>query len=186
MIAIGFGHRSRMGKDTAANITLDILRQRLPKAKIGRANFADKIKQICYDLYRHHGIMPAGYYDQYPEKRNEILPSLGMSPVSLWIKIGTPMFRDSIHVDTWVDYVIHSNRSLDFLVIGDVRFENEISGIRRHGGAVCKIERSSIPLRDSVADNALAHYTDWDWEIKDLSLEATRISLEVFTERYIK
>lgn len=179
MIPVSFGHRKRMGKDTAANMMMDILRVTYPNLRIARASFADKIKSIAYDLYKQHGLQPSGYYDQNPEKRNEKLPKLGMTPRELWIKIGTPMFRDMVHQDTWVDYTFQANRMMDVVIISDLRFANEADAVRSHGGINIKVHRDSVAISNDVADCALDNYDGWDWVMNNLSLEATREMLGV-------
>lgn len=177
MIAIGFGHRKRMGKDAASKIMLDILRQRFPHKKIGICHWADKLKMVCYDLYKWAGVQPPGYYDQYPDKRKEIIPALGVTVVDLWIKVGTPMFRDMVHQDTWINYLMHSIGTMDIAIIADTRFPNEADKIKQSGGLVIKIHRDSVPTNNDVADCALEGYTDWDYSIVNKSLDETFTSL---------
>lgn len=159
MKIIAYGHRSRVGKDTAAGYTLKILRER--GHKVIRLAFADYLKQNAYDLYSWAGVKPKVYYDNNPDERFKILPKLGCSVRDLWVKLGMSI-RD-IHIDTWINLVIDKYFSNDYIVISDIRFINEVNKIKEiEGSKIIKITRKDAEYYDSPADNALEGFDPWD------------------------
>jgi hypothetical protein len=157
----GFGHRSRVGKDTVAGFLAGHIRQTTRNKLVVKTAFAIKLKAMTHDLYGWAGLQDADFYER-PENehlRNVKLPEIGKTPVEIWIEFGTTVGR-SIFMDTWVKYPL--NKKFDFLIIADVRFPNEVSEIRKAGGVVYKVENPNVPIRESVADSALADYKDWN------------------------
>lgn len=157
----GFGHRSRVGKDTAAGFLAGHLRQTTKNKLVVKTAFALKLKAMCADLYGWAGLQDAEFYEKQENEhlRNVKLEPIGKTPVEIWIEFGTTVGR-AIYGDTWVKYPL--NRKHDYLIITDVRFQNEVNEIWKAGGKVFKVENPSVPLRDSVADNALQDFTGWD------------------------
>lgn len=156
MKLIGLGHYSRTGKDTLANMIIE----RLPMAS--KLPFAWKLKEICRDLYWMHGVKSPGYYDtpEGEQERTKVIPSLGMSPVELWVKFGNAV--RGVHDATWIDYVLGSAR-YGAVVIPDVRFPNEAAEIKRRGGLLVKVVREGMGPRDTPSDRALLGFNDWDY-----------------------
>ena len=182
---IGFGHYSRVGKDTVANYLVEQARTKGILAK--KISFAWKLKDISHQLYAWTGLREAEYYetDEGAELRNIVLPGINMTPVELWIAIGTPALRDNVYDGTWVDYLLKTDHKCDLLVIPDVRFLNEVDAIRERGGKLIKLCRPGFgPRPTSVADQALVGYTGWDQTITatnmdELSDHATRILQDI-------
>lgn len=184
MKIIGLGHYSRTGKDSFGNYLLDSLREYDPKVRAGKKAFASKLKQICHELYGWDGLRDEDYYNT-PEGekfRDVPLPTIGKTPVQIWIDMGTPAVRDNVYINTWIDYLLKTDHGLDVLVIPDVRFENEVNAIRALGGTIIKVVRPGYGPRKSVADRALLGFTDWDYvigasgEMRELALWASRFA----------
>lgn len=158
---IGIGHYSRVGKDSFANRLLSEFETRgIPAAK---RSFAWKLKDICHQLYSWDGLREPEFYET-PEGaalRNTPLPTVGKSPVEIWIDMGTPAVREHVYEDTWIQYVLR-NAGEGITIIPDVRFPNEANFIRENGGSLIKVIRPGFPPRDSVADRALLGFQDWD------------------------
>jgi hypothetical protein len=157
----GFGHRSRVGKDTAGSFLLGHIRQNTRGKLVVKTAFALKMKAMTHDLYKQYGLHDAEFYER-PENahlRNLKLPVIGKTPVEIWIEFGTTVGR-AIYEDTWVDYPL--NMKFDYLIITDVRFPNEVAKIQKAGGVCYKIENPTVPPRDSVADNALEGFKGWN------------------------
>lgn len=181
---IGLGHRSRVGKNSAANFIADWCRSKGKNPKI--CAFADKLKEIAHRLYDWAGVHPAEYYEQNPNARSLILPELNMTVVDLWIKLGTPAIREQIYQDTWVKCLEQKYMYLDYdsLIITDLRFPNEFKWIQSKGGICIQVRNPRIPNRDSVADEALAGNHPWDAIIhNDGSLEQLRQKTIAIMER---
>lgn len=159
-IIIGFGHRSRMGKDTAAGFTVGYIRQTKKKVLCVKKAFASKMKSMTHELYAWAGLQDEAFYEQEENAhlRNTILPAIGKTPVEIWIEFGTSVGR-AIYKDTWLRYV--TEFPCDYMIVSDVRFPNEADYIIDNGGYVFKIHNPSVEFRNSVADKALDYYSNW-------------------------
>lgn len=95
--------------------------------------------------------------------------------------MGTDILRNHFNQDIWfltVENRIRKNPEQD-VVISDVRFPNEIEFIRKHGGALVKINRGANPVwyetavmannGNSIAKEVMtktyssAHFSEWAW-----------------------
>lgn len=161
MKIVAFGHRKRVGKDTAAKFLVHFLRTQNRGISVQVAGFADKVKAVSYDLYRHFDLMPGGFYDQ-PENeylRGVKLPRINKTPREIWIGVGNGL-RASVYQNTWYDYLF-SSASADVLLIKDMRFPDEADGILDRGGRIYRIDRPGTPEEDDGADDQLVGYTRW-------------------------
>lgn len=183
MKILGLGHYSRTGKDTFANAVIERL-QKHTDLKASKIPFAWKLKQICHELYAWDGMREPEFYDTPDgEKYRDIkLPTIGKTPVEIWVAMGTPAIREQVYQPTWIDYLLKSDLGLDVLVVPDVRFPNEVSAIKDLGGTLIKIVRPGYGPRNTVADQALVGFTGWDYvfgahgDINMLRLEASYIA----------
>lgn len=158
---IGFGHRSRVGKDTAVDFLAGHIRQTTRNKLVTTARFAFKIKAMCHDLYGWAGLQDGEFYEK-PENehlKNIKLPVIDKTPVEIWVEFGTTVGR-SIYTETWVQYPF--TKKYDYLLFRDVRFPNEAAKIKSLGGVVYKIENPRILPTKSAADAALEGYKHWD------------------------
>lgn len=163
-IIVSFGHRSKMGKNTAANFLADSLANLQPIARIRCAGFADKVKDISYLVYGWAGLQPKEYYEINRPARYEKLGRIGKSPLEIWIAVGNSL-RDNVHPDTWANYLLHDmSGSCEYLLIYDLRFGNEMKAITDRGGMCIKIHRDEVAYIDSPSDQALEHLEDYDWD----------------------
>src|SRR5215831_16002209 len=92
---IAFGHRKSVGKDSAARFLCSHLRIHLKGSNIQHHGFADKLKNVCHQLYGWAGLQDREYYetpDTYKLK-DEVLPVLGKSPRQIWIEFATLVGR---------------------------------------------------------------------------------------------
>lgn len=172
MKLIAFGHRRRMGKDTAASILIKELRRRFPTKMVSRGSFAEKVKQICHELYGWAGCPSEIMCDADPTLRQKWLPDLDMTVRDLWIKFSTQGVRNMIHQDTWVNYLL-SRIDVDYLVITDLRFPNEFARIKDSGGICVKVHRDRVETWNDEADSALAGELGWDYELRNLTIDET-------------
>lgn len=180
---IGFGHRSRVGKDTCAKFLNTELR--LSGIMSAQVSFAAKVKEVAHITYGWAGMQPGYFYDRSPEKRKEVLPELGMTPVQVWIEIGNKIRE--IHGDTWLEACLRgTSTTAQVIIVPDVRFPNEADRILELGGWVYKVNRAGMPVilgvdgQPSQSDEALANYTNWTAVIdnnQDLMYLAGRMSV---------
>lgn len=162
MKIIGLGHYSRTGKDSLANYLLnELVGQGLTAKKIP---FAWKLKDICEQLYGWDGLKGAAYYDtkEGEQFRDVKLPTIGKTPVEIWVAMGTPAVRENVYQKTWIDYVLRTDHGVDVVIIPDVRFPNEVQAIRDLSGWLVKVVRPGYGPKDTVADKALLEFTGWD------------------------
>jgi hypothetical protein len=163
-IIIGLGHYSRTGKDTFANYLLQSLSWLAPDIKARKIPFAWKLKEIAHGLFGWAGVREPEFYDT-PEGaayRDIEIPELEMTPVQLWVALGTPAVRENVYDRTWIDYVLKTDHGVDVLIVPDVRFPNETIAIHEAGGTLVKIIRPGVGPRRTVADWALVGYQGWD------------------------
>ncbi len=164
---LAFGHEKDVGKDTAAKFAMSHLRSNSIFKSVQKRGFAEKIKQICFELYSWTGLMPGPYYDEPENKKLKevILPLIGKSPRQIWIDFGQGV-RHSTYNETWLDYLL-LNTKCDFLIITDLRFPEEAERIQKYGGWLVKILRPSIPHTSDAADDPLLTYEKWNCIIKN-------------------
>lgn len=157
MKVIAFGHRKYTGKDSAARF-LQIHLNGSSKHSVKKRGFADKLKDIAHELYHWDGMKPKEYYEIYPDRKNEILPTIKKTVRQIWIELGIKMRE--IYEDTWIKCALLEDCNI--LLISDLRFPNEFDAIKKMGGYCIRIKRPSIPDTDDVADNALKNCVTWD------------------------
>ncbi len=167
MKILAFGHQKRVGKDTAAGFAMTLVRTKNLARRAVKAGFADKVKQIAYELYAWGGLMPGPWYEESinAHLREVPLQLIGMTPRQIWIAIGMGM-REIMRDDTWYKYLFH-NVKADFLVISDMRFPCEADYIKSLGGTVVKISRASVPHTSDRADDPLLNYDGWTHTINN-------------------
>lgn len=172
---VGIGHRKRVGKDTFAGLLAKSLENL--GFEVLQEGFADKLKDVCNQIYGWAGIERADFYDRFPAEREKRNPILGMTPREPWIKFGTNAVRREVYDDTWLDYLLMQQGRCDVLIIPDVRFRNEFNRIRSDGGILIKVSRLSAPKSTDIADCNLDDETTWDYVVHNegdmAGLEAT-------------
>lgn len=159
MKILAFGHQKRTGKDTAAKFLTSYVRTNCKNSNIQHHGFADKLKAVCYDLYKWSGLEPGWYYDTNPIAREVILPKIGLTPRQIWISVGQAL-REKVYENTWLEYLFH-NAKCSTLIIRDMRFPTEADFILQNGGKIYKILRPSIPHTSDAADDPLLDYDKW-------------------------
>lgn len=135
-ILVGFSGKAKSGKDTAA----DIVKKELEKLgyTVEIRGFASALKELLIDKLH---FPPEMMYDQ--NHKNDIHPAFGISGRQAMQIVGTEMFRNKFHSDTWVKLLEHyaNNSTVDYLLITDVRFYNEAEFIISNSGFLFNIVR---------------------------------------------
>lgn len=163
---IAFGHRKEVGKDTASKYLITELRIRRPGISVRMVGFADKVKDVAFQLFGWAGLMPGDFYEE-PQNlhlKEVILPKLGKTPRQLWIGVGNGIRAATGYDGTWLDYVFNHVKC-DVMVIKDMRFPTEAEGVKRAGGWVYKINCPWAPVVADGADDPLENYQGWTGEI---------------------
>lgn len=165
MKIVAFGHRKRVGKDTAGKFLLSYIRQERKTLTAERGSSGDKIKEVAHRMFKWAGLNDSVYYENHPELKDEILPTLGKSPRQVWIDLGN--FGRSIVEKIWMECML-STVSSQILIITDLRTATEVDYVRKFGGICVRIDRNVERGNDNL-DNALANYEGWDYVIDNNS-----------------
>jgi len=164
MKIFAFGHRRYVGKDTAARFLTNHIRLEHRGLQVQKVTFATKLKDICYDLFKHIGLFPTEYYESNPSEKEKVIPELGISARELWIDFGNRM--RAYYSAVWIDYAF-DNVFAPIALVTDLRYIDEAEAIKTRGGVLIRIDRDSVPVYDDVADSQLANYTGWDYVINN-------------------
>lgn len=162
MQIIAFGYKKGSGKDTAGKFLSTYLKINANYLKVKQISFAAKLKNICHQLYGWAGLRPAIYYESHRDKKEVVLPKIGLSPRDIWIKVGNKIRE--VYENTWIDFALQGV-SADILIITDLRFLNEASSIIKHGGLLVKIYRDGLPQGTDPAEVDLDDWKNWDYVI---------------------
>jgi len=183
MLLIGLGAYSRVGKDSFADFLTAAITQRAPNLRVVKRPLSWKLKQIACDLYAWAGMQPPEHYEtrEGEKDRDVTLPALGMTPVELWVALGTKAIRNNVYDRTWLDYLLKTDHKADVLIVPDIRFPNEAAAVKDAGGVLIKIVRPGYGPRKTVADRALVGYDDWDYV---LGSEGTMQALDNSTQDF--
>ncbi len=150
MIIIGFTGPAGCGKDTAA---MALVRQ----LGFTRMSFAAPIKEALNAMF---GWDPGMWLDR--EWKERYLDGFRESPRTLAQTLGTEWAR-ALDPDFWVKVMDHridlGPVKLERVVISDVRFPNEATWIRSHGGHVINASRD---LDTVVAEHSSEAGLSWD------------------------
>ena len=146
-ILIGLAGKRRVGKSTVAR-TLCAL------SDTTQMSFAGPIKKMVSAL---------GVEDEYiyGDKKEEVIPNIGVTGRFLLQSLGTQWGRDMVHKDLWTNALFQSSDYLLAMkhrgvVIDDVRFPSEVEAIRAHGGIVARVQWGN-EITPVVADEFDAH-----------------------------
>jgi len=155
MKIVAFGHQKGVGKDMAAKFLTTFLKTNYPGLRTKHTGFANKLKDISYQLFKWAGLRRAIYYETHYKEKEIVLPLVGLTPREIWIDIGNRMRE--IHSDVWINCAINVP-DIDILIISDLRFKNEARAI---GGLLVRIDRN-VERGTDPAEVDLLNWTDWD------------------------
>jgi hypothetical protein len=175
MLILAFGHEKGVGKDTAARFAMTHLRSNNRVRRVEIRGFADKLKDVCHQMYSWAGLMPGDSYEEPGNRhlKEVALPLLNKSPRQIWISVGNGV-RDWVFDGTWLEWLLINARA-DFLLVKDMRFPTEADRIRALGGTVVKIVRPDVPHTSDGADDPLLTYARWDHTITNTTGDLDRL-----------
>jgi hypothetical protein len=146
---IGFHGRKYSGKDTSCEIIIN----RNPTKCIKILSFAEPLKQAAMIIFN---LTYEQVYD--PKLKDVIDPRYGKSPRQLIQWLGTDVLRKQFDEDHWIkhmknriDTLLESNDAPDFILINDIRFDNEAELIRSYDNSI--IVEIKRPELDHVPDH---------------------------------
>jgi hypothetical protein len=80
--------------------------------------------------------------------------------------LGTEGGRDVIHPNIWVNATLGNLKEDDQVIITDVRFPNEVEGIKNRKGIVIRVVRpSKVSTSTHPSETSLNDYKNWDYVI---------------------
>jgi len=184
MQIIAFAFKKGSGKSTAGKFLSTYLKINANHLKVKQISFAAKLKDVCHQLYKWAGLQSAIYYESHRNKKEVVLPKVGLSPRDIWIQVGNKMRE--VYENTWIDFALQGV-SADILIISDLRFPNEASAIIEHGGLLVKISRDGLPQGTDPAEVDLDDWENWDYVIaNNFSLQMLNTAVEVIAKDLIK
>lgn len=160
---LGLTGPAGVGKDTAA--------EHLVRAHgFHRFAFADPLREMLFALLEQAGIDYAWVTE--PHLKERPIPGLGVSYRQLAQTLGTEWGRQQLGADFWLrvaglslglsSAVLGAHHPIhDRIVIPDVRFPDEAAWIQRLGGAVIRIERPTMPVREHISEQLLTCFQPW-------------------------
>jgi hypothetical protein len=167
---IGLVGRSRSGKDTAARH----IRKIAPWYELRR--LAQPVKDCIKALYSWDERHTEG------ELKEVFDPVVGKSPRQAMIQIAERVKKES-GPDFFIKSLLNSWGG-GFIVIPDVRFQNECDLIRKHGGVLIKIERkesTKFSWEDNI-DMILTEYTLHNTSLQNLQKQVEVIVQSIHPE----
>jgi hypothetical protein len=183
---IGLGYKKQVGKDTAAEMIQQILTEEYV-LHVENVKFADKLKDIlclltgctrCQleDDEFKNGLMSFKWAqwiknekatNEYNVKGVDIVRYQILTYREALQKIGTELFRNQFHPDTWVNATMNDYMSDKIWTISDVRFSNEVKAIKDKGGIVINIVRDTGFEDNHESETALDNYKYFDYIVEN-------------------
>ena len=162
MKIIAFGYKKGSGKSTAGKFLSTHLKITVGHLKIKQISFAAKLKDISHQLFGWAGLRPGVYYETHWDRKEVVLPKLGLSPRDTWILVGNKMRE--IYQDTWINFALYGVDA-DILIITDLRFINEADQVVAAGGYTAKLNRDGLPQGTDPAEVELDSWNGWKYTI---------------------
>lgn len=181
MEIVAFGHRRRVGKNTAADYLFSAIKNFNPKLKVFKGGFADAVKEQAHNMFAWAGVHPSYYYENNPGTKEQIIPALGISARDVWIHIGETVRQ--ICPTVWVELLWEKiPKDTNVVIIYDLRKIPEANYIIEHGGTCHRVLRDVPRFADPV-DSELETYPAWGIDIQnDGSKEELMGQMKVFAE----
>lgn len=172
MLIIGFGHKARQGKNTAALAVLNAL----PLDKSARMfAYADALrKEVQQADFEAGGVRELIERMDCPKL---VVPECGKQR-TLYQWWGTD-YRRAQDPDYWVKRLLETleREQPDIALITDVRFPNEADAIHAAGGYLVQVVRTTKPdviVPEHDSEKALDGYTGWDFTLSAATVSQLR------------
>lgn len=184
---VGLSGRKRCGKDSLASFLVS-------EHGFARVAFADPLKDVLLHLdpdvvgVNRQKASLQGLHDIYDgweglKEQTNWAPEIRRLQQNLGVAV-----RDHVASDTWLNAALERVRVLREsdvpVVITDMRFPNEVEGIRQMGGLIVRVERDSIPV-ESLADTHVSEALLDDMTLLRPDLVINSDPFGTFGERFI-
>lgn len=157
MKIIGLGNRKGVGKDTFAGyLAEDII---INHSSVKVMSFASRLKELSRLLFSQYGLQGEVFYENDRVAKETPLKVINKSPRDIYIEFG--QFMRSYDSDYWVNSVLNNLPDVDYVIITDVRFPNEVQRIKALQGHLVNVTRPDVPPTEDSADSALDALGDW-------------------------
>lgn len=170
MRIIAFGHRQRVGKDTAGGFLISHFRSKGIKSCHHMGIF-DPIKDIAANIFGWAGMREAAYYCNYPAEKDKLLPILGKTPRQVMLELGYGIIQIS---DRVVPELALQHADVDWLIWNGVRRKIEVDYVKKFNGVMIEIERDVPKLEQTLRghpaynlDTELDDFDKWDFKINN-------------------
>lgn len=175
MKIIAIGHRQRVGKDIAGRLLFNYLKYEYPKLKLFKTSFFGPSKDICARLFRWAGLEDSEYYENYPDKKDTVLPEIRKTPRQIWLEFG--YYLREMDNRTIAKFSLSQiPAGTEVAIIPDLRDPSEILEIRTSfpGSVIVRIDRDVPTLESQLSghpayklDSKLDSFTEWDRTIQN-------------------
>ena len=147
---IGLGHVKGVGKDTVGNMMIEWVLQNVGMGTT--VSFARELKLIAQRLFEKKGMRGPLAYDMDRVAKETPLPELNnLTPRDIYIKLGG-CIRE-ICPTYWMDFVLDDPwyaRTMDVVVVTDVRYLNEVERLHEMGAILIDVMRPGYTSDDPV------------------------------------
>lgn len=149
---------AQSGKTTVAHYLRERGYTHLPFAQPIRDMLSALLRQLGYDEARID-------WHLYRDKE-AVLPELGVSARHLMRTLGTEWGRQCVSPTVWLDVWLAKARRKSFVVVDDVRFENEAELIRLVGGQMWRITRPGVERStEHASEGGLDYWSEFTCDI---------------------
>lgn len=159
---IGITGKAQSGKDSVA----DALQKELDYSI--RYAMADPIKAAMFGMF---GLETLSERTNLMQAKEDVIPWLGQSPRALMQSIGVQL-REDLSSDIWIKFLskfcadfieleeVFEDNNRDhplYVIIPDIRFNNEAEYIKSEGGIVIHVIKSDVPnIRQHVSEAGIS------------------------------
>ena len=174
---IAISAKKQHGKDTVASII-----QELTNNKFKIVKFADKLKDFVCNLINctrenlENEVFKNTPLGEEWDFLDDDCHIQKMTPRLLLQKIGTDGLRNHVHENIWVNATLASYCEKCNWIITDLRFPNEVTGIKKYEGITIRVNRPSITNTDvHESETSLDDCKEFDYIIEnDFDLESLK------------
>jgi hypothetical protein len=154
---VGLGDKSRVGKDTAAEILEQF-------CDFSRFAFAEPIKKTCAAVFGFNNEQLHGSRKEYKDEFWNITPRQAFQDMGTVIR---RQFGPDVFIRSLYRRMQEEDGPTARFVISDVRLPEEVEAIRAWGGKVYRIDRDVPSTSTHRTETALSNYNGWDGVINN-------------------